>query len=274
GNLSRPGGNLIYSLSDRTARTRRVSRFKFYTPRVARPRHLVRSVLAFFHSRVQFLPMVHVTYYLEVMSSWCYWAEPAWKELKERFAGRAVFDWKIALMPPEAYPVSAAQLEWFYRRSGSIVRSPFMLDSGWFEPELKQYLAPNYIALAGRELGITDDRVRLALAQAGMREGKKVGRWEVAIAAAAPAVGLDPARLLARAQSPDIAAKAQATTDEFFALKVSQRPAFLIESSIGDRAVFSGIVRVEPLAAAIEAALADEAAYGSWKAHFGDPPGI
>jgi len=29
--------------------------------------------------------MVKVTYYLEVISSWCYWAEPAWAELKRRY---------------------------------------------------------------------------------------------------------------------------------------------------------------------------------------------
>jgi len=55
-------------------------------------------------------------------------------------------------------------------------------------------------------------------------------------------------------------------------LQVSQRPTFLIENSIGDRAVFSGVVRAEPLSAAIETLLADEAAYASWKTHFGDPP--
>src|SRR5437899_6036241 len=124
--------------------------------------------------------MVRVTYYLEVISSWCYWAEPAWTELKSLYEGRVNFDWKIALMPADAYPVSTRQCEWFYRRSGSITRSPFMLNPGWLEPEIKQYLAPNYVALAARELGIKDDRVRLAIAHAGVREGKKVGRWEVA----------------------------------------------------------------------------------------------
>jgi predicted DsbA family dithiol-disulfide isomerase len=216
--------------------------------------------------------MVHVTYYLEVISSWCFWAEPAWAELKQRYAGRAEFDWKIALMPDEAYPVSLNQCEWFYRRSGSVMRSPFMLNPGWFEPEIKQYLVPNYVAQAAKEFGITHDRVRLAIANAGLREGKKVGRWEVAITAAAPAAGIDPAKLQARAQSPDIASKTQGTTAEFHALQVTQRPTFLIENSIGDRAVFSGVVRPEPLSAAIDALLADEAAYVSWKTHFGDPP--
>lgn len=217
--------------------------------------------------------MVRVTYFLEVTSSWCYWAEPSWAELKKRYADRVEFGWKIALMPAKAFPVSKSQCEWFYRRSGSVMRSPFMLNADWFETECVPYLVPSYVAEAAKDFGITDDRVRLALAEAGMREGKKIGRWEIAVGVAADAAGLDPAKLLARAQSSEVAARARNATAEFHALQVTQRPTFLIESSIGDRAVFSGTVVVEPLAAAIDAQLSDAAAYASWKAHFGDPPG-
>lgn len=216
--------------------------------------------------------MLQITYYLEVTSSWCHWAEPAWAELKQRYAGCAQFAWKIALMAAEGFPVSTRQCDWFYRRSGSIMRSPYMLNSGWLEPEIKEYLVANYLAQAARDTGVSDDRVRLALAQAALREGKKVGRWEIALPIAAEAGGLDSTKLLHRAQSAETAAAAQASTAEFHALQVNQRPAFLIQNSIGDRAVYSGIVRVEPLAAAMDALLADEAAYASWKAHFGDPP--
>ena len=55
-----------------------------------------------------------------------------------------------------------------------------------------------------------------------------------------------------------------------FKLPRGQR--FLIENSIGDRAVFSGIAKAEPLAAAIDALMRDEVAYLSWNAHFGNPP--
>jgi predicted DsbA family dithiol-disulfide isomerase len=216
--------------------------------------------------------MVKVTYYLEVASSWCFWAEPTWAELKERYVRRVEFGWKVALMPPEAYPVSKSQCEWFYRRSGSIMRSPFMLNSDWFEPEFRPCLAPNYVAEAAKDLGVNDDSVRLAIAYAALREGKKVGRWEVAASAAASTARLDQAKLISRAQSPEVAARAQTTTAEFHALQVTQRPTFLIENAIGDRAVFSGIVKIEPLAAAVDALLADEAAYSSWTAHFGSPP--
>jgi predicted DsbA family dithiol-disulfide isomerase len=121
-------------------------------------------------------------------------------------------------------------------------------------------------------MGAVDDRVRLAIANAAMREGQKIGRWEVAVAVAVKAAGLDAVKLLALAQSSKIAAKTQATTAEFDSLQINQRPAFLIENSIGDRAVFSGIAKPEPLTATIDAMLTDEAAYTSWKSHFGDPP--
>ena len=218
--------------------------------------------------------MAKVTYYLEVISSWCYWAEPIWAELKQRYAGKVDFGWKIAQMPADAYPRSQAQCDWFYRRSGSITRSPFKLNSGWLEPDIKEYDVPNFVAEAARDFGVNDDRVRLALANAGVREGKKVGRWEVAVAVAASAAGLVESKLLERAQSPEVAARAKVTTDEFHALQVNQRPTFLIENTIGDRVVFSGIVRLEPLVAALDAVLADEAAYASWNAHFGGPPPI
>ncbi len=214
-----------------------------------------------------------VTYYLEVISSWCYWAEPVWADLKRRYENQVEFEWKIALMPPEAYPTSKAQCEWFYRRSGTIMRSPFMLNSGWYEPEIKQYLIPNFVAEAAKDFDVTDDRVRLALAHAALREGQKVGRWDVAVEVAAAAAKLDRDALLKRAQWPEVEARARATTAEFHSLQINQRPAFLLENRIGDRAVFSGLARLEPLTAAIDAMLADAAAYTSYTAHFGGPPG-
>lgn len=215
---------------------------------------------------------LRVTYYLEVVSSWCWWAEPAWTDLKRRYEGRAEFEWKIALMDASGLPTSREQCEWFYRRSGPLMRSPYPLNSGWFEPGLTEYLAPNLVAEAAKDLGVIDDRARLALAHAALREGKRVGQWEVAVDVAAQSADLDAATLLARAQSSEIEARARATTAEFHALRVTQRPTFLVEDIIGDRAVFSGLATVEPLAAALDAMLQDCAGYASHAAHFGRPP--
>lgn len=213
-----------------------------------------------------------VTYYLEIVSSWCYWAEPMWAELKRRYAGVASFEWRIALMDPTGLPKTRAEEDWYYRRSGTIVRSPFMLNGGWLDPERPEYLAPNALAEAAKDLGVTDDRVRLALAEAAVRAGLKVGRWEVSTPIAAAAAAVDEAKLAAKARSAEVEARVRASTAEFHALQVSQRPTFVVDDAIGDRAVFSGLVVIEPLAATLEAMLRDCAAYASWKAHFGEAP--
>ena len=213
------------------------------------------------------------TYYLDVLSSWCHWAEPAWSELKTRYAGRAEFAWKIALLSPGDFPVSREQEDWFFRRSGTIMRSPYMLNSGWVEPERKGlYPAPNLVAEAGRDFGFADDRLRLALAHAALREGRKVGAMDEAIAVAAKATGLDGGKLRERAQSPEVEARVRASTAEFHALQITQRPAFVLEDPIGDKAVFSGLATTAPLIATIDAMLADTAAYAAHAAHFGAPP--
>lgn len=214
-----------------------------------------------------------LTYYLEILSSWCYWAEPAWAELKARYADRVQFGWKIALMNPGDYPVSRVQCDWFYRRSGTIMRSPYMLNSGWLEPERRGvYLASDLVAEAGRDFGFTDDRLRLALTHAAEREGRKLGDMAESVAVAAAATGLDRAKLRARAESPEVKARVEASTTEFHAHQITQRPAFVLTDAIGDKAVFSGLVRAEPIAAAIDAMLADTAAYAVHAAHFGKPP--
>src|SRR3954465_11612047 len=132
-----------------------------------------------------------ITYYVEILSSWCAWVEPTWAELKRRYAGRVEFEWKIALMNPGDFPVSREQCDWFYRRSGgTVMHSPFMLNSGWFEASRKgHYKAPNLVAEAARDFGFAGDEIRLALAQAGLRDGQKIGDLHTAVAIAAKAGG-------------------------------------------------------------------------------------
>src|SRR5947209_19645838 len=118
---------------------------------------------------------VTVIYYLDVTSSWCYWAEPAWAELKQRYAKAPVeFSWKIAALDEAGLPKSKAEMEWFYRRSGTIVRSSFMLNPGWYDPKLKEYLAPNSVTVAAKLFGTTEDRKRLAIYHASHSESHTV----------------------------------------------------------------------------------------------------
>ena len=215
---------------------------------------------------------VKITYYLDLVSSWALWAEPAWAELKQRYAKAPVeFAWKIALLDETGMSKSQGQCDWFYRRSGTIVRSPFMLHSGWLTHS-KEYLPPNCVAEAAKDFGVTDDRVRLAIMEAGMREGQHIGEWDVSVAVAANAAGLNAAALLKQAQSAEVLKRVRAATAEFHALQIQQRPAFVLDSNIGDRTVFSGLYKAAPLVAAIDAMLEDAAAYASYAAHHGSPP--
>jgi predicted DsbA family dithiol-disulfide isomerase len=213
-----------------------------------------------------------ITNYLDVISSWCFWAEPAWAELKGRYGGRVDFEWKIALMDTVGLPVSRNQEEWYYRRSGVMTRSPFMLNTSWYEPVLDEYLAPNAVAEAGKDFGVNDDRVRLAISHAGLREGKAIREWEVCAEAGARAAGLDARELLERARSSEVDKRLRESTAEWRAMQVTQRPTFVFDSEIGDRAIFSGWAKVDPLIATAEAILDDIAFYQSYRAHHGEPP--
>ena len=213
-----------------------------------------------------------ITCYLDVISSWCYWATPAWCELRRRYGDRVEFRWKIALMDETGFPKTREQMKWFYRRSGTLMRSPHMLSSAWYDPGVSEYLAPNLIAEAARDFGIEDDRVWMALSAAGLHDGKLFGQWDVAAEIGAKAARLEPAQLLEKAQQPEIEGRARASTAEFHALQVTQRPTFVIDSEIGDRAVFSGIAVAPPLATTLDAMLDDIAAYQTHAAHFGTPP--
>jgi len=215
---------------------------------------------------------ITITYYLDVVSSWCYWAEPAWAELKKRYEGRIDFQWKIALMDKSGLPTSREQHEWYYRRSGALMRSQFLLNADWADFGAAEYLAPNCIAEAAKDFGISDDRVRLAIAHAALREGKKIGDWKVSLEVAARAGGIDPTKLSDRARSSDIEKRIRSDTADFHKLQVTQRPTFVIDTEIGDRAVFSGFAKAAPIVAAVDATLDDAEAYTSYAAHFGTPP--
>ena len=218
-------------------------------------------------------PPLKITNYLDVVSSWCFWAEPMWAELKERYAGRVEFEWKIALIDETGMPKTQAQIEWYYRRSSMLMRAPYTLNPDWFEPGVAEYLAPNAIAEAAKDLGINDDTVRVALATAGLREGRKTGQWDIAAEIGAATSGIEKQELLKRAKSKEIEKRIRATTAEFHAMKVNQRPTVVIDSSAtGDRAVFAGFARVEPLEAAIDAMLEDIDFYEQHASRYGTPP--
>jgi predicted DsbA family dithiol-disulfide isomerase len=153
------------------------------------------------------------------------------------------------------------------------MRSLYKLNSGWFEAEREgHYDAPNLVAEAGKDFGFIGDELRLALTEAGVRDGVKIGDLATAVKIAAKAGKIDAKKLRAAAESKAVKARVDLSTTEFFSHQINQRPAFVLTDSIGDKAVFAGLVRLEPLVATIDAMLADTAAYAAHKAHHGTPP--
>jgi predicted DsbA family dithiol-disulfide isomerase len=219
-------------------------------------------------------PAVTVTYFIDLISSWCTWCEPAWASVKAEFADRADFDWKIALMDVSGLPTSHEQMEWFYRRSGIITRSDRMLNSGWFVSGQTEYVAPNAVAWAARSHGITDDRARLLLAEAGLRNGEKIGDYTVCAKLVAKQFNLDAAQLEATARSTETQEALRIQTAEFHKRGATQRPSFVLQSRIGDYVLISGLISPEPLRASIRAMLDDVTAYDSYAAHHGSGPNI
>jgi predicted DsbA family dithiol-disulfide isomerase len=204
--------------------------------------------------------LLKISYYLDVVSSWCHWSEPAWALLKSRYGGSVEFQWKIALMDATAMPKSRPQVEWYYQRSRTIMGANHAIQSGWYDPQFEEYLPPNLVAEAAIDFGVgrNDDRVRLAIAEAGLLGGRPTSQFAEAVTIAVAAVPqLDPKSLSNHARSPEIEQRIRASTAEYHALQAPQRPTFLLESQIGDRVVFSGVARPEPLVATIEAMLAD-----------------
>lgn len=210
--------------------------------------------------------MIKLTYYLDVLSSWCFYGEPNLRRLLDVYGDRIDYEWRIALVtehPPQGF--SRQQYDWFYRRSGSI--SGTHLNSAWRTKEYSSTLVPNLAAEAARELGFSDDRVRLALARAALVEGQPVLEPDTAARVAAAASGVDQSKITEFMNDPRMRERIERTSAEFAALGVDQRPAFVLRSSIGDTAIFSGVWLFEPLNATVHAMLSDADKYAHFEAN-------
>ena len=173
-------------------------------------------------------------------------------------------------MDPSGIPGSPEACDAFYRRSGLIAQATHRLSSAWLAHGVHDSAAPNLVAEAARDLGATDDRARLALAHAALLHGRPVHPIQEAARIAAQATGLDADLLAAHAGTEAVRQRIRETTGEFHQLGATQRPTFVLENDIGDRAILSGLHRPEPLVAALDALLADSLAFASWQAQYGD----
>jgi len=208
--------------------------------------------------------MVRLIYYLDVLSSWCFFTEPALARVRERFGDRISYEWRIAWGDGGPANYTPEQMAWFYRRSGSI--TGVELNPAWLRSREDGSHWADLAAEAARELGCSDDRVRLALARTCLVEGRRLVEREAATEVAAAAGGLERAALARAMDDPAIEARLRGWAHEFKAMGATQRPTFVLRNGIDDVTMLSGNFRYEPLAACVQAMLDDEEGYRAFEA--------
>lgn len=208
---------------------------------------------------------VKIIYYLDILSSWCTFAEAPLEKVRAKFGSDLEYEWRLAVLR-ESKPLgySNADLAWYYARSKSM--TGMQLNDVWLESTSDSTWWPNLVAEAARSLGAVDDKVRLALAKAGMIDGQHVQHRDVSERIAAAASGLDAASLHKAVDDPAVAERVRATTAEYRALPVAVVPTFLISNEIGDVNLLSGAYRYEHIAPCVEQLLADAKAYAAFNA--------
>ena len=198
-----------------------------------------------------------ITYHLDVLSLWCFYAYRSLERLLEAHGERIELDWRIALIRGEA-PLGYDKPEqtWFYDRAAYLTGS--RLNPDWLPGRSGSTLAANLAAEASRSLGVTDRRVLGALMTAAMEEGRPLCEAEEAARVVAETTGLTVDRVLLAMQDEGVRARVHETSAELAHLGVDQRPVMVFENVIPDRAILSGIWAYEPMAAVAEAMLRDE----------------
>ena len=196
------------------------------------------------------MAVVDLTAYIDVLSSWCYVGDLALQKIEKKYGDRLRVEWKIAqLFDYGPLPYTCEQLAWYYARTAKI--SGVQMNAAWVDTPDATTMHANQAAEAARTLGVTDMSLVRALNRANVIDGKPLGRREPALDEAARLSGLDRAELDRVMRDPATAARIKETTAEFEALKLPQRPSYIVSNPTGDLALLSGIYTFESLDAVI-----------------------
>jgi predicted DsbA family dithiol-disulfide isomerase len=199
---------------------------------------------------------MQITYFFDVCSMWCALGDEVIAEVCRRYGGRVEVTWKIALInggkPMEAGP---EQELWYYNRCEIVTGRRF--NHRWLERKGLSTWIPNSLIAAAWRFG-KGKEVHDALRSAAMDRGEPILQRALALKFAGEASGIATQTLANAMDDPALASELRDSLLEFESYRIDQRPAFILRSTIGDTAVFSGIYRSEPIFAALEAMLCDE----------------
>ncbi len=198
-----------------------------------------------------------LTFYLDVLSLWCFYAMRSVEQLETEFGSRLDATWKPAPIRGDR-PLGYGTKEnaWYYARAEEITGE--RLNPAWLEGPLTGTREANLAALAAARLGRTGLEVPAALMRAAMEQGRPVGRRQDAALIAAEAAHLDPCELEGAMDDEAVIAAFHQGNAEMATFGVDQRPALVFENVIPDRAILSGVWALEPMRAIVAAMLRDE----------------
>jgi predicted DsbA family dithiol-disulfide isomerase len=202
---------------------------------------------------------MQITYFFDVCSMWCALGDEVIAEVGRRYGARVQVTWKVALIdggkPMEAGP---EQELWYYDRCEIVTGRRF--NHRWLERKGLSTWIPNSLIAAAWRFG-KGKEVHQALKSAAMDRGEPILQRALALKFAGEASGIATETLANAMDDPALASELRNSLSEFESYRIDQRPAFILRSTIGDTAVFSGIYRSEPIFAALEAMLRDEEKY-------------
>jgi hypothetical protein len=202
---------------------------------------------------------MRATAIFDVLSHWCLVAFDAIDGL--RSLGVPV---ELVLAPindggPLGIPPDSER--WFYGRGTRAYGR--RLRSDWCEHQSVSTWAANAAVLAGGELCGDLPAVAKAVMSEAMERGALFGREAEVNAFVARIAGVDADAIGRRAAEPRVAAMLHRGNERLAQLGADERPTFVLENAIGDRAVLKGMWQREAVVACAEALAADEAAYAA-----------
>lgn len=195
----------------------------------------------------------------DVLSHWCFAAWPAYEALAEKL-GASNVELLIAPINNGFCPGFTQELyAWFYQRGAGTYGTA--LRSDWYEGTTTATLWANAAVVAAAALGAELPSVVHGAMEAAMKDGQKLGRRDVAVAAVARIARIDAARLDAQIDRAPTGAALNEANAALARWGCSERPSWRIENANGDFVVLQGIWKAAPLLACVDALRADEAAY-------------
>lgn len=216
--------------------------------------------------------LITLTHYLYILSSWSLVAEEAVARVRAQFGSALYYDWRI--VPTDYHnnqQLGLDHLKFFYARLETVTNQRLTTD--WWE-EGYDWLVPDRMAIAARRLGVADNSVRLALANAGLREGQHITRPDIALTIAAQAGRLDSGKLQRAFEEPQTLTMLFKHSSEFRQSGVMLRPAFVLRNDCDDKVILSGIWTAEAILNVVEALKRDEILYRDFAREHPAPNGL